>query len=142
MIEADPRVSTPPLNSSSSNIIDLSARRASRSAAAVLPPDNIKPFEFPVTGRQRAGRKRNPLRHPCNQISYAVTVAGKLQRGEALCVDPYLDEGAILWQGVDAARLLLKELFDLAVKHGGSVKQSAPTSSTARWMRIATSSFA
>ncbi|OAF11767.1 hypothetical protein AYJ54_07865 [Bradyrhizobium centrolobii] len=104
-----------------SNIIDLSARLASHSAATCLPPENIKPIEFPETGRQRAGRNRNPLRHPCHRVSHAVTIAGKLQRGEALRADPYLDEGAILWRGVEAARLLVEELFELAVKHGGSV---------------------
>lgn len=100
------------------NIIDF------RSAAARLlshvPTEHSEPR---VTGRQRASRKRNPLRQPCHSVSHAVTVAGKLHRGEALRIDPYLDEGAILWKGVEAARLLLGELFELAVKQGGSVDQ-------------------
>jgi hypothetical protein len=37
--------------------------------------------------------------------------------------DPYLDEGAILWKGVEAARLLVAELFELALKQGRSVEQ-------------------
>ncbi|MCA1514560.1 hypothetical protein [Bradyrhizobium sp. NBAIM01] len=102
-----------------SNVIKLSARRA----LPLLPAENVKPMEFRVAGRQRAGRERNPLRRPCHRLSHAVTVAGKLHRGEALRVDPYLDERAILWSGVEAARLLLAELFDLAVKNDGSVSQ-------------------
>ncbi|MGY4624569.1 hypothetical protein [Bradyrhizobium sp. USDA 4486] len=102
-----------------SNVIDLSARREARA----LPSEKVRPVEFPVSGRQRAGRKMNPLRHPCNRVSSAVIVAGKLQRGEALRVDPYFDEGALLWKGVEAARLLVEELFELAVKHGGRPQQ-------------------
>lgn len=101
-----------------SNIIELSTRRA-----RALPAENIQPLDFPVTGHQRASRNRNTLRHPCNEVSLAVTIAGKLQRGEALRLDPYLDEAAILWKGVEAARLLVTELFDLAVKHRGSADQ-------------------
>ncbi len=52
-----------------------------------------------------------------------MTVAGKLQKGEPLRVDPFLDEGAILWKGVEAARLLLAELFELAVQHSGRPQQ-------------------
>ncbi|SDJ43490.1 hypothetical protein SAMN05216338_104959 [Bradyrhizobium sp. Rc2d] len=102
-----------------SNVIELAARRTSRA----LPPENVRFIEFSVTGRQRASRSRNPLRHPCNSVSLAVTVAGKLQKGEALRIDPYLDEGAMLWKGVEAARLLLAELFELAVKHSGRPQQ-------------------
>ena len=100
-----------------SNIIELSTRRAARA------PENVRPIDFPVTGRQRAGRQRNPLRHPCHSVSHAVTIAGKIRRGEALRTDPFLDEGAILWKGVEAARLLVAELFDLAVKQAGRVDQ-------------------
>lgn len=100
-----------------SNIIELSTRRAARA------PENVRPIDFPVTGRQRAGRQRNPLRHPCQSVSIAVTVAGKIHRGEALRADPCLDEGALLWKGVEAARLLLGELFELAVKQSGRVGQ-------------------
>ncbi|WP_144030869.1 hypothetical protein [Bradyrhizobium japonicum] len=85
------------------------------------PASNVRAVDFPVTSRQRASRKRNLLRHPCNEVSLAVTIAGKLQRGEALRIDPYLDERAILWKGIEAARLLLAELFDLSVKQAGSV---------------------
>ncbi|RXG90068.1 hypothetical protein EAS62_29305 [Bradyrhizobium zhanjiangense] len=48
---------------------------------------------------------------------------GELQKGEPLRVDPFLDEGAILWKGVEAARLLLAELFELAVQHSGRPQQ-------------------
>ncbi|MBB4378217.1 hypothetical protein [Bradyrhizobium sp. SBR1B] len=102
-----------------SNIIELSVRREARA----LPSENVRPVEFPASGRQRAGRHRNPLRHPCHRVSHAVTIAGKLKRGEALRVDPYFDEGAVLWKGVEAARLLLAELFQLAVQHGGEQEQ-------------------
>ncbi|MCK1542216.1 hypothetical protein IVA98_32980 [Bradyrhizobium sp. 160] len=102
-----------------SNVIDLSTLRAARA----LPLENVRPVEFTVTKRQRGWRGRNPLRRPCNRISNAVTVAGKIRRGEALRVDRYLDERAILWEGVEAARLLLAELFELAVKHGAGADQ-------------------
>ena len=87
------------------------------------PASNVRAADFPVTRRQRASRQRNPLRQPCHSVSMAVTVAGKIHRGEALRADPYLDEGALLWKGVEAARLLLAELFELAVKQTGSVNQ-------------------
>lgn len=96
------------------NIIDLSGRIAARA----LPPENVRPVEFPVTGRQRAGRGRNRLRQPCHTVSHAVTIAGKLRRGEVLRADQYFDEGAMLWKGVEAARLLAAELEAIAEKHG------------------------
>ncbi|MCP3476724.1 hypothetical protein NLM33_41925 [Bradyrhizobium sp. CCGUVB1N3] len=45
MIEADPRVSTPPLNSSASNIIDLSTRSSARPAAP-MPPITTDPDDL------------------------------------------------------------------------------------------------
>ncbi|MBR0762836.1 hypothetical protein JQ613_21285 [Bradyrhizobium japonicum] len=84
----------------------------------VLPPENIQPIDFPVTRRQRASRRRNLLRQPCDTVSHAVTIAGKLQRGEALRADQYFDEGAMLWKGVEAARLLAAELEVIAEEHG------------------------
>jgi hypothetical protein len=60
MIEADPRVSTPPLNSSASNIIDLIARRASR-PAVLLPPENVaevKRLPYDVTRRAHSRKPR------------------------------------------------------------------------------------
>ncbi|MEH2485409.1 hypothetical protein [Bradyrhizobium sp. AZCC 2230] len=61
MIEADPRVSTPPLNSSASNIIDLSARRASR--PAVLPPENVADVQaLPYSVTRRIIHSRKPRR--------------------------------------------------------------------------------
>lgn len=84
----------------------------------VLPPENIRPVEFRETGRQRASRRRNRLRQPCHTVSHAVTIAGKLLRGEALRADQYFDEGAMLWKGVEAARLLAVELEVIAEEHG------------------------
>jgi len=104
-----------------SNIIDFQSAAARRVPCAA--PENVQPFEPRVTGRQFAARKRNPLRHPCHRVSHAVTVAGKLHRGEALRVDPILDEGDLLWKGVEAARLLVEELFQLAVQHSGRAQQ-------------------
>ncbi len=64
-------------------------------------------FEPAASGRQRAGRKRNPYREPCHGISYAVTIAGQLNRNEA--VHPSIDHIAILGKGVeDAARLAME----------------------------------
>ncbi|MGY4371109.1 hypothetical protein ACVW1A_007174 [Bradyrhizobium sp. LB1.3] len=95
-----------------------------------LPASNVRMLNVTAeaytpcsSGRQRASRNRNPLRHPCHSVSIAVTVAGKIHRGEALRADPYLDEGALLWKGVEAARLLLAELFELAVTQGGRAQQ-------------------
>lgn len=102
-----------------SNVIELSTRRAART----LPSENVRPVEFPVSGRQCASRGRNPLRHPCHRVSYAVTIAGRIKRGEALRVEVGFDERAMLWKGVEAARLLLAELFQLAVQHGGEQQQ-------------------
>lgn len=106
-------------------------KRASDSPGPVPSPSNVLTFPgrkfepgcYQPTGRQAASRKRNPLRHPCHSVSHAVTIAGKIRRGEALRTDPFLDEGAILWKGVEAARLLLGELFELAVKQSGSMGQ-------------------
>ncbi|MDH2353487.1 hypothetical protein QCM80_22905 [Bradyrhizobium sp. SSUT112] len=89
-----------------SNIIELSARRATRA----LPPENVKPIEFAVTGRQRAGRQRNPLRHYHSQAATAVTIAGKLHRGEALRAEDWIDELKWLRDGAKAARFLADEL--------------------------------
>ncbi|MDE5444889.1 hypothetical protein GWG65_26265 [Bradyrhizobium sp. CSA207] len=108
----------------SSNIIELSARRAGRA----LPPENVSPVDFLVTGRQpaeryepretgrqRAGRQRNPLRHPCNRGSLAVTVAGRLERNEPLGYPV----GAVgeLRKGALAARQLADQLERLAQQH-------------------------
>ncbi|MET3299674.1 hypothetical protein ABIE86_005168 [Bradyrhizobium diazoefficiens] len=106
-------------------------KRTSDSPGPVPSPSNVLTFPgrkfapacYQPTGRQAASRKRNPLRHPCHSVSHAVTIAGKIHRGEALRTDPFLDEAAILWKGVEAARLLVTELFDLAVKQSGSVDQ-------------------
>ncbi|MHC4043572.1 hypothetical protein [Bradyrhizobium sp. 23AC] len=89
-----------------SNIIELSARRTLRA----LPSENVRPVEFPVTGCQRAGRQRNPLRHHYSRAAMAVTIAGKLHRGEPLRTEDWIDELKWLREGAEAARFLANEL--------------------------------
>jgi hypothetical protein len=74
------------LNQRKSAFVEIRSTERRVSAARVEPAE---PFVPRVTGRQRAGRRRNPLRHPYSQIEIAVTIAGKLHRGEALRTDPY-----------------------------------------------------
>lgn len=66
--------------------------------------------DFPESGRQRAGRKRNPMRHHYSQTEMAVTVAGKIHRGEALRSDRFHDDLKCLRKGAEAARILANEL--------------------------------
>jgi hypothetical protein len=94
----------------SSEIIDFQAVRLV-SRASTKP---AKRFEPRVTGHQRAGRKKNPLRHPYDQMGLAVVAAGKLHRGEQLRRDEIIDELNWLNRGIEAARLLGKEFARLA----------------------------
>ena len=75
--------------------------------------------EFRATGRQRAGRKRNPLRYPCTRVDYAVTIAGKLQRGEP--TDDLIDDIAVLRRGAEQARYVAAELERLIEQYGEAV---------------------
>jgi hypothetical protein len=90
----------------SDNVIDFQSATARR---ASLPTEPAEPFKPRVTGRQRAGRKRNPLRHPYNQMSLAVVAAGKLHRGEVLRRDDYVDALSWFRRGAEAAGLLAEE---------------------------------
>jgi len=96
----------------SENVIDFQAARLMSRA-----PTKPERFEPRVTGRQRAGRKKNPLRHPYNQMSLAVVAAGKLHRSEQLRRDEYSDELDWLNRGIAAAQLLAKEFARLAEEH-------------------------
>lgn len=75
-----------------------------------MPASNLRAVDFPVTGRQRAGRQRNPLRHYHSQAATAVTIAGKLHRGEPLRAEDWIDELKWLGDGAKAARFLADEL--------------------------------
>lgn len=92
-----------------SNIIELSARRT----PSGMPSENVRPVQFRVTARQRAGRKRNPLRHHHSQAAIAVTIAGKLHRGEPLRIEDWIDERKWLRDGAKAARCLADELDEV-----------------------------
>jgi len=72
--------------------------------------------DFPETRRQRASSKRNPVRRLYSQAGIAVTIAGKLHRGEALLIGPRFDDKEWLRRGAEAARLLADELARL-VEH-------------------------
>jgi hypothetical protein len=65
---------------------------------------------FRVTPRQRAGRRRNHLRHHADRVSLAVTIAGKLANGCADQLGGWGDHVAILRRGADAARFLADEI--------------------------------
>src|SRR4051812_20049617 len=56
------------------------------------PPPTPRPAASPAPGRQRAGRQRNPPRHYHSQAATAVTIAGKLHRGEPLRAEDWIDE--------------------------------------------------
>jgi hypothetical protein len=73
---------------------------------------------FPETSRQRASSKRNPLRCLYSHIATAVTIAGKLHRGEALQIDQHFDEREWLRKGAEKARLLADEFARLVEKEG------------------------
>src|SRR6185312_8052328 len=75
----------------SGSVIDF--RSASARRVSHLRTEPREAFEPRETRRQRASRKRNPLRHPCHHVHTAVTIAGKLHRGEPL--NDFIDE--IAW---------------------------------------------
>jgi membrane protein YdbS with pleckstrin-like domain len=92
-----------------SNIIEFkTASERPVSSSSVAPPEI-----FPETRRQRASQRRNPMRRLYGQTAIAVTIAGKLHRGEALRVDQRIDEIKWLRQGAEAARRLAEELAPL-----------------------------
>jgi hypothetical protein len=94
--------------------------RADLSAKLRRMADGISPADEPLprwTGRQRAGRKKNPLRHPYEQMSLAVVAAGKLHRGEELRRGEHTDELKWLNRGIETARLLAQEFARLAKEH-------------------------
>jgi uncharacterized protein (DUF1501 family) len=70
------------------------------------------------TKYQRASSKRNPLRRLYSQAGIAVTIAGKLHRGEPLRANSHFDEKEWLRQGAEAARLLADELARLVEPEG------------------------
>jgi hypothetical protein len=107
----------------SADIIDFRSASERRVSAAHVEP--AEPFVPRVTGRQRAGRKRNPLRHPYQQMELAITAAGKLHRGEALRRENYVDDLAYLRRGAEAARLLAQEFERLVEEHGGRAQPTA-----------------
>jgi hypothetical protein len=83
--------------------------------ADIIQFDRAKPrpceTTFRETPRQRAGRKRNPLRHQADRVSLAVTIAGKLANGRADQLTGWGDDHlAMLRRGADAARFLADEL--------------------------------
>ncbi|WP_018320249.1 hypothetical protein [Bradyrhizobium sp. WSM2793] len=86
------------------------------------PPENIRPVDFPVTGRQKAGRARNRLRHPCNRVSLAVTIAGRIQRGEEIG-DWGSDPITELRKGAAAAREVAVALEIIAEEYGLGAQQ-------------------
>jgi len=90
----------------SGSVIDF--RSASARRVSHLRTEPREAFEPRETRRQRASRKRNPLRHPCHHVHIAVTIAGKLHRGEPL--NDFIDEIAWLRRGALAARLLADAL--------------------------------
>jgi hypothetical protein len=97
----------------SENVIDFqTARMVSR--ASTKPAERFEPR---VTARQRAGRKKNPVRRHYSFMSLAVVAAGKLHRGEQLRRDEHIDELDWLNRGIEAARLLAKEFARLAEEH-------------------------
>jgi hypothetical protein len=82
--------------------------------ADIIQFDRAKPrpaeTTFRETPRQRASRKRNPLRHHAERVSLAVTIAGKLASGRADQLTGWGDYVAMLRRGADAARFLADEL--------------------------------
>jgi hypothetical protein len=64
--------------------------------------------EHRESGRQRAGRQRNPLRRYAHRVSYAVTMAGKMKRGDP--ISGPLDLVACLHEGAEAAQYLAQAL--------------------------------
>ncbi len=91
-----------------SNIISFQTASERRVSSPVVSPEI-----FPETARQRASSKRNPLRRLYSQAATAVTIAGKLHRGEVLRIDSCFDERVWLRRGAEAARLLADELARL-----------------------------
>jgi hypothetical protein len=106
------------------NIIDFQAaserRVSSLRTKLVVPPEIPSSSEeiFPETASQRAGQKRNPVRRLYSRTGLAVTIAGKLHRGEALLIGPRLDDREWLRRGAEAARLLADELARLVEQEG------------------------
>ncbi|PJG56619.1 hypothetical protein CVM73_03455 [Bradyrhizobium forestalis] len=87
------------------------ARLSAAIAAAHIPVDvshRMPADEASATNRQRASRRRNPLRHPCHSVDHAVTVIGMLLRRDPL--PEGIDGRAIIRKGAAAARHLAEEL--------------------------------
>ena len=69
-----------------------------------------RPEGIRETPRQRAGRKRNPLRQDVERISLAVTIAGKIANGRTDELEGWGDYVAMLRRGADSARFLAEAL--------------------------------
>lgn len=102
--------------SAMSNVLTFPGNRPASSVRMLNPtPEG---HEARTTRRQIASRKRNPLRHHYSRIASAVTIAGKLHRGEALRADPVFDDRECLRAGADAARILADELARISPRNG------------------------
>ncbi|MET4319296.1 hypothetical protein [Bradyrhizobium sp. RT5a] len=116
--EAGERISGSPSSvPSRSNVLSFPGNRP---ASNVRELHNSAPggYEPRTTGRQLASRKRNLLRHPCNRVSLAVTIAGRIQRGEEIGCwgsDPIteLRKGAAAAREVAIALEIMAEEYDL-----------------------------
>jgi hypothetical protein len=89
--------------------------------ADIIPFNRARPRPaepFPETPRQRAGRRRNPLRHQADRVSLAVTIAGKLANGRADQLTGWDDYVAVLRRGAEAARFLADELDRVTREEG------------------------
>jgi hypothetical protein len=95
-----------------SNIIDFQSA-SERRVSSVRSDPVLHPVDFPETAGQRRGQKRNPVRRLHSKAAIAVTIAGKLHRGEPLRANAHLDEREWLRRGAEAARLLADELARL-----------------------------
>ena len=81
---------------------------------------------FRETPRQRAGRRRKPLRQDADRVSLAVTIAGHLANGRTDRLEGWGDYVAMLRRGADAARFLA-EALDSVVAQEGNDETPPPT---------------
>lgn len=103
--------------SSQSNVLTFPGKRPASNVRKLRNPAP-EGYEPRTTGRQLASRKRNLLRHPCNRVSLAVTIAGRIQRGEEIGCwgsDPITElcKGAAAAREVALALEIIAEEFAL-----------------------------
>ena len=95
-----------------SNIIDFQSA-SERRVSSVRSDPVLHPVDFPRPPASVAAKSAIRCWRLHSKAAIAVTIAGKLHRGELLRANAHLDEREWLRRGAEAARLLADELARL-----------------------------